>query len=183
MPQWRQDAFVDRGEIDFAIEMDTVGRFPRQRLPSAGRPRARDPLRGAEVPGIAELGLPAIVTRLADEHDGLVLVTGSTGSGKSTTLASIIAHINVTRDAHIVTIEDPVEYRHVEQRCLISQREIGQDTESFRSALKMVLRQGPRRDPDRRDARRRDRVGRRDRGRDRSPRVRHAAHRDQRPRP
>jgi twitching motility protein PilT len=83
------------------------------------------------------------VERLADEHDGLVLVTGATGSGKSTTLASMIAHINMTRDAHVVTIEDPVEYRHVEQRCLISQREIGQDTESFRTALKMVLRQDP----------------------------------------
>jgi twitching motility protein PilT len=97
----------------------------------------------AEVPTIPELGLPPIVTRLAEEQDGLVLVTGATGTGKSTTLASMIAHINVTRAAHIVTIEDPVEYRHVEQRCLISQREIGQDTESFRSALKMVLRQDP----------------------------------------
>ena len=96
-----------------------------------------------QVPSIPELGLPPIVTRLADEHDGLVLVTGSTGSGKSTTLASMISHINQTRDAHVVTIEDPVEYRHIERRCLISQREVGQDTESFRTALKMVLRQDP----------------------------------------
>ena len=68
-----------------------------------------------QVPSVAELRLPPIVSRLADEHDGLVLVTGSTGSGKSTTLASMISHINRTRDAHVVTIEDPVEYRHTER--------------------------------------------------------------------
>jgi twitching motility protein PilT len=143
MPQWRQDAFAARGEIDFAIELDTVGRFRVNVFRQQGELALAIRYVVPEGPGVAELGLPPIVTRLADEHDGLVLVTGATGSGKSTTLASMIAHINATRDAHIVTIEDPVEYRHTEQRCLISQREIGQDTESFRTALKMVLRQDP----------------------------------------
>jgi twitching motility protein PilT len=143
MPQWRQDLFVDRGEIDFAIEREDIGRFRINVFRQQGDLALAIRYVVPEVPGIGELGLPPIVTRLANETDGLVLVTGSTGSGKSTTLASMIAHINVTRDAHIVTIEDPVEYKHVEQRCLINQREIGQDTESFRSALKMVLRQDP----------------------------------------
>jgi twitching motility protein PilT len=95
------------------------------------------------VPTLAELGIPPVATRLAEEADGLIIVTGSTGSGKTTTLASMIDHINHTRDAHIVTIEDPVEIRHQDDRCLISQREVGADTENFRSALKMVLRQDP----------------------------------------
>jgi twitching motility protein PilT len=143
MPQWRQDVFADRGEIDFAIEMGAIGRFRVNVFRQQGELALAIRYVVPEVPGIADLGLPPVVKRLADEQDGLVLVTGSTGSGKSTTLASMIAHINATRDAHVVTIEDPVEYRHTEQRCLISQREIGQDTESFRTALKMVLRQDP----------------------------------------
>ncbi len=143
MPQWRQDAFSTRGELDFAVEYSDIGRFRVNVYRQQGNVALAIRYVVPEVPGIAELGLPPIVTRLADEQDGLVLVTGSTGSGKSTSLASMIAHINVTRDAHIVTIEDPVEYRHTEARCLISQREIGQDTESFRTALKMVLRQDP----------------------------------------
>jgi twitching motility protein PilT len=143
MPEWRQQAFSTRGELDFAVEFADIGRFRVNVYRQQGNVALAIRYVVPEVPGIAELGLPPIVTRLADEQDGLVLVTGSTGSGKSTSLASMIAHINVTRDAHIVTIEDPVEYRHLEQRCLISQREIGQDTESFRTALKMVLRQDP----------------------------------------
>jgi twitching motility protein PilT len=143
MPQWRQDAFATRGEIDFAVEFDAIGRFRVNVYRQQGSVAIAIRYVASEVPGIAQLGLPSIVGRLAEEQDGLVLVTGSTGTGKSTTLASMIAHINATRDAHIVTIEDPVEYRHVEQRCIISQREIGEDTESFRSALKMVLRQDP----------------------------------------
>jgi twitching motility protein PilT len=142
-PQWRQEAFGSRGEIDFAVEYPAIGRFRVNVYRQQGNVALAIRYVVAEVPTIPQLGLPPIVTRLAEEHDGLVLVTGATGTGKSTTLASMIAHINVTRDAHIVTIEDPIECRHVEQRCLISQREIGQDTESFRSALKMVLRQDP----------------------------------------
>ncbi len=143
MPDYRREVFASRGEIDFAYEVEGLGRFRvnvfRQQNTVAVAIRYVTP----DVPSVAELGLPPIVTRLADEQDGLVLVTGSTGSGKSTTLASMIKHLNHTRDAHIITVEDPVEYRHTDDRCLISQREIGQDTESFRAALKMVLRQDP----------------------------------------
>jgi len=143
MPDWRQEAFSTRGELDFAIEFADVGRFRVNVYREQGNVALAIRYVVPQVPTISELGLPPIVSRLADEHDGLVRVTGSTGSGKSTTLASMISHINHTRDAHVVTIEDPVEYRHIERRCLISQREVGQDTESFRTALKMVLRQDP----------------------------------------
>ena len=90
-----------------------------------------------------ELGLPDTVQALGDHNRGLVLVTGSTGSGKSTTIAAIIAHVNRTRKGHIVTIEDPIEFVHKEQQCRITQREVGQDTADFHSALRGVVRQSP----------------------------------------
>jgi twitching motility protein PilT len=90
-----------------------------------------------------ELGLPAVVTDFANKPSGLVLVTGPTGSGKSTTLAAIIDKINREQKLHIVTIEDPIEYLHIHQSSIINQREVGKDTESFKNALKYVLRQDP----------------------------------------
>ena len=90
-----------------------------------------------------ELGLPPVVKDLAEKPRGLILVTGPTGSGKSTTLASIIDRINNDRHDHIVTIEDPIEYLHPHKGCLVNQREVGADTKSFKSALKYVLRQDP----------------------------------------
>ena len=96
-----------------------------------------------EVPGFADLHLPAGVQRLADEQRGLILVTGATGSGKSTTLASLIGHINRTRRQHIVTIEDPIEFLHVDHGCIVNQREVGLDTDSFSQALRRALRQDP----------------------------------------
>jgi twitching motility protein PilT len=90
-----------------------------------------------------ELGLPPVVSELAKKPRGLILVTGPTGSGKSTTLASIIDKVNTERRDHIVTIEDPIEYLHPHKGCLVNQREIGADTKSFKNALKYVLRQDP----------------------------------------
>ena len=95
------------------------------------------------VPGFAELGLPEGVAALAEEHRGLVLVTGATGSGKSTTLAAIVGHINSTRRQHIVTIEDPIEFLHDDRQCIVNQREVGLDTASFSEALRRALRQDP----------------------------------------
>jgi twitching motility protein PilT len=92
---------------------------------------------------VDELGLPPVITDLAEEVRGIILVTGTTGSGKSTTLAAIIDHINNTRAAHIVTIEDPIEYIHTDARSMVSQREVGADTASFKHALRRVLRQDP----------------------------------------
>jgi twitching motility protein PilT len=90
-----------------------------------------------------ELGLPAIVTELSKKPRGLVLVTGPTGSGKSTTLASIIDKINTERHEHILTVEDPIEYLHPHKNCVVNQREVGADTHSFKKALKYILRQDP----------------------------------------
>ncbi|MEP6623732.1 MAG: PilT/PilU family type 4a pilus ATPase [Acidimicrobiia bacterium] len=143
MPEFRRDAFATRGEIDFAHEVPGVGRFRVNVFRQQGTIAIAIRYVLPTVPTLADLGLPAVLSRMVEETSGLILVTGSTGSGKTTTLASMVEHINHTRDAHIVTIEDPVEIRHQEDRCLISQREIGSDTDSFRSALKMVLRQDP----------------------------------------
>jgi twitching motility protein PilT len=90
-----------------------------------------------------ELGLPKIISDLAKKPRGLVLVTGPTGSGKSTTLATIIDKINTERQEHIVTIEDPIEYLHPHKACVVNQREVGADTSSFKNALKYILRQDP----------------------------------------
>ena len=90
-----------------------------------------------------ELGLPEIVNDLVKRPRGLILVTGPTGSGKSTTLAAMVDRINSERQAHIITVEDPIEYLHPHKKCLINQREVSSDTVSFKAALRYVLRQGP----------------------------------------
>jgi twitching motility protein PilT len=92
---------------------------------------------------VEELELPPVVNRLADEERGIVLLTGTTGSGKSTTLAAVIDRINSTHAKHIVTIEDPIEFLHRDKRSVVNQREVGMDTASFKRALRRVLRQDP----------------------------------------
>jgi twitching motility protein PilT len=96
-----------------------------------------------ERPGFAELGLPDVIEQLANEPRGLVLVTGTAGSGKTTTIAAIIDYINRTRSGHIITVEDPIEVLHQDATCVIDQREIGIDTESYEDALRHVVRQDP----------------------------------------
>jgi twitching motility protein PilT len=120
LPRFRVNGFRQRGSISFAFRV----------IPKA-------------VPGFDELRLPQGVCRLAEEHRGLVLVTGATGSGKTTTLAAVIDHINRTRRQHIVTIEDPIEILHADRGCIVNQREVGLDTESFLAAIRRVLRQDP----------------------------------------
>ena len=95
------------------------------------------------MPTLDELRLPPGIRRLADEQRGLILVTGATGSGKSTTLAAVVDHINRTRRQHIVTIEDPIEVLHPDRGCIVNQREVGLDTASFGEALRRALRQDP----------------------------------------
>jgi twitching motility protein PilT len=139
----RHDEFLAENDIDISHEIAGVARF---RI-NIFRQRGRISLVARAIPHrirtVEELGLPAVITELADEARGIVLVTGTTGSGKSTTLAAVIDHINKTRSAHVVTIEDPIEYVHEDQRSMISQREIGSDTATFKSALRRVLRQDP----------------------------------------
>lgn len=135
--------FVDTNEADFAYSVSGVGRFRvnvfRQRG-SVGIVMRRV-LPGA--PDFESLNLPPAVRKLAEEHRGLILVTGPTGSGKTTTTAAMIGHINRSRRCHIVTIEDPVEVLHRDEAALIDQREVGVDTTDFPTALKHVARQDP----------------------------------------
>ena len=119
---------------------------------------------------------PRCSSSLAMERRGLMLVTGITGSGKSTTLAAMIDYINRSRNDHIVTIEDPIEFTHDDRSCVISQREIGHDSHDFATGAARRPPPGPRRHPGRRDARRRDHGGRAPRGGDRPPRALHAPH-------
>ena len=143
MPKIRAEEFLSTNEADFAYALNGVGRFRvnvfRQRG-SVGMV-LRHILPG--IPPMEELGLPPVVRRLADEHRGLILVTGPTGSGKTTTLAAMIDHINSTKSRHIVTIEDPIEVLHADKLSIINQREVGDDTIDFLSALKRALRQDP----------------------------------------
>jgi twitching motility protein PilT len=139
----RLQTFLETGELDSAYSPKGLPRFRvngfRQRgsISMAFRVIPRD------VPNFAELSLPAGVRRLAEEHRGLVLVTGATGSGKTTTLAAILDHINRSRRQHIVTIEDPIEIVHGDHGCIVNQREVGLDTASFSQALRRGLRQDP----------------------------------------
>ncbi len=143
MPKPRADEFLVQCESDFAYSLAGLGRFRvnvfRQRG-SVGLVLRRVQ---SEIATIDELGLPDVVRTLAAEPRGLVLVTGPTGSGKTTTLASMIDHVNRTEARHIVTIEDPIEVLHRDHRSIVNQREVGTDTADFDTALRRVLRQDP----------------------------------------
>jgi twitching motility protein PilT len=135
--------FEEDGEADFSYAIPNVARF----RVNAFKQRGSISIVARAIPygirSIEELGLPQIVRSLAEEQRGIVLVTGTTGSGKSTTLAAMIDHINQTRSRHIVTLEDPIEYLHRDNRSIINQREVGADTKSFARAMRRVLRQDP----------------------------------------
>jgi twitching motility protein PilT len=143
IPQDRKATFAERGEVDFAYSVPQVGRFRanvfRQRNSISMVLRK---LRFGG-PTFEEVGLPGQLRSIAEEHRGLILVTGPTGSGKTTTLAAMIDHINRTKPVHIVTIEDPIEVLHKDQQASINQREVGNDTGDFLSALRAALRQDP----------------------------------------
>ena len=143
MPKIRAQEFLATNEADFAYALSGVGRFRVNVFRQRGSVGLvlRHILPG--IPPMEELGLPPVVRRLADELRGLVLVTGPTGSGKTTTLAAMIDHINETQARHIVTIEDPIEVLHADKKSIINQREVGDDTADFLSALKRALRQDP----------------------------------------
>jgi twitching motility protein PilT len=135
--------FEETNELDLSFSVQKLSRFRAnvfiQRGNVAGAFRAIP----FKIKSFEDLNLPRTVADLADRPRGLVLVTGPTGSGKSTTLATIIDRINTNRNEHIVTIEDPIEYLHHHKGCIVNQREIGADTQSFKNALKYILRQDP----------------------------------------
>ena len=130
-------------ELDFAYSIPGVSRFRANVFQQRNSMGAVFRVIPIDVPTIEELGLPAVCTYLAERPRGLVLVTGPTGSGKSTTLAAMIDHINSTRPLHIITLEDPIEFMHRNKMSYVNQREIGEDTHSFAGALRRVLRQDP----------------------------------------
>lgn len=130
-------------EFDFSFSFGDLGRFRVNTFHERGNVAAALRLIPKDILSIEQLGLPPIVNKFADYPRGLVLVTGPTGSGKSTTLASLISKINAEKSAHIITIEDPIEYTHVSQKSMIAQREVHYDTYSFSAALRSALREDP----------------------------------------
>jgi twitching motility protein PilT len=136
-------AFDSDNEIDFSYSVQDLSRFRVNAFRQRGSVSIVARVIPYAVKTVEELGLPQVIRDLAEEERGLILLTGTTGSGKSTTLAAIIDHINETRASHIVTIEDPIEYLHKDRNSIINQREVGMDTESFSRAMRRVLRQDP----------------------------------------
>jgi len=135
--------FDEIHEVDLSYGVPGLGRFRVNAFTQRGSVSMVFRFIPFEIKGIEELTLPPVIKKISSEHRGLVLVTGATGSGKSTTLASMIDFINAERTAHIVTIEDPIEYLHRDKKCIINQREVGFDTEGYDIALKSALRQDP----------------------------------------
>jgi twitching motility protein PilT len=135
--------FEENLELDLSFGIKGLSRFRGNIFSQRGAVAGAFRTVPYEIRGFQELGLPPVVERLAEKPRGLILVTGPTGSGKSTTLAAMIDKINRERHEHIVTIEDPVEYLHPHKSCVVNQREIGADTYSFKNALKSILRQDP----------------------------------------
>jgi twitching motility protein PilT len=142
-PRVRVDAIESGREVDLAYYHPELGRFRVHVFLQSGTIAMSFRHVPASVPSFADLGLPPAVRNLADEQRGLVLVTGPTGSGKTTTLAAMVDHINRTRECHVVTIEDPIEFVHRGQLAEVSQREVGVDTRDFPSAMRSAMRQDP----------------------------------------
>ncbi|MBE0476023.1 MAG: type IV pilus twitching motility protein PilT [Coriobacteriia bacterium] len=143
MTQEQREGLERNREIDFAYSVPGVARFRVNAYYQRASVGAAFRLIPKEIRSFVELGLPRVLEEFSMKPRGLVLVTGPTGSGKSTTLAAMIDHINTHRELHVVTIEDPIEYLHQHKRSMVNQREIGSDTRSFATALKHVLRQDP----------------------------------------
>lgn len=139
--KWRE--FLDKKEIDFSYQLDNVARFrlnvffQRDAISIVARVIASD------IPTLDQLQMPPIIKKMVSKPQGLILVTGPTGSGKSTTLAAMIDYVNRTQAKHIITLEDPIEYVHENQRSIINQREVGSDTNNFANGLRAALRQDP----------------------------------------
>ena len=143
MPEDLAVKFEARHEADFAYSVPKLGRFRVNAFRQRGTVGMIFRRVLTDVPDFEDLGLPEVCARLAGEQRGLVLVTGPTGSGKTTTLAAMIDHINKNRECHIVTIEDPIEVLHRDQLASINQREVGFDTDSFANAMRGAMRQDP----------------------------------------
>jgi len=143
LTQAQREKFEADLELDFSYTVRDVGRFRVNMYLQRGSVGAAFRLIPNDIKPLSELGMPKIVSSFAAMPRGMVLVTGPTGSGKSTTLASIIDLANQTRSDHIITVEDPIEFLHPHKKCLVNQREVGEDTQSFANAIKSSLREDP----------------------------------------
>lgn len=139
----QKERFNTNREMDLALSISKMGRFRINLYKQRGTVGIAIRQVNTKVPSFEELNLPGVVKEIASNKRGLVIVTGTTGSGKSTTLASIVEHINSTRSENVLTIEDPIEYIYRDKKSIISQREVGGDTESFPAALRHAFRQDP----------------------------------------
>src|SRR5687768_12467918 len=138
-----REKFRHAQEVDLAYSVPGLGRFRCNVFQQRGTVGLVLRVIPTRIKTIDELGLPPVLKKIADEERGLVLVTGTTGSGKSTTLAAMIDYINSTRSTHIMTVEDPIEYLHRDHHSIVNQREVAVDTQSFSHALRSALRQDP----------------------------------------
>ena len=143
LPRHLAERLREEREVDFSFGWGKEARFRGNAFHQRGSLGLALRLIPRAIPSFAELGLPPIIETLADAPQGLVLVTGPTGSGKSTTLASMIRHVSMHRSCHVLTIEDPIEYFHAHDRSVVTQREIGTDSSSFPRALRSALREDP----------------------------------------
>ncbi|MDE5803543.1 MAG: type IV pilus twitching motility protein PilT [Lachnospiraceae bacterium] len=143
MTETQRNRFEEKGEYDMSFSIPDLGRYRVNAYKQRGSVALAFRLVGTKVPAPEELGVPASVIDLYQRKRGLILVTGPTGSGKSTTLAAIIDKINNCRDAHVITLEDPIEYLHQHKMAMVNQREIGLDSENYANALRAALREDP----------------------------------------
>ena len=143
MNEWQKDRFIKNKEVDMGYEIYGMGRFRINIFQQRGKIRIALRIVPYTIKGLAELNLPPVIEKIALENRGLVLVTGTTGSGKSTTLAAMIEVVNSRRTCHVLTIEDPIEFVHEDKKAVIDQREVGSDTSNFADALRSSLRQDP----------------------------------------
>lgn len=143
MNDWQKERFIKNREIDMGYEVYGMGRFRVNVFQQRGKMRIALRIVPYQIKSLEELHLPLVIRNIALEQRGLILVTGTTGSGKSTTLATMIDLINNNRNCHVITIEDPIEFIHEDKKSIVDQREIGSDTSTFSSALRVALRQDP----------------------------------------
>lgn len=142
-PPPKLERFRSTGQIDFSFSVAGTGRFRVNAFRQRGSTASAIRILRSDVPRLEDLGLPAAIGEMARKENGLILVTGATGSGKSSTLAAIVNRINATVAGHVITLEDPVEFLHRHQKCIVNQREVGNDTSSFADGIRAALREDP----------------------------------------